>query len=380
MKTTAILVLEDGTVMRGLSCGAPGEASGEMVFNTSMTGYQEILTDPSYKGQLVLMTYPLIGNYGITKDDNESKRTGLEGFIVRELCRYPSNFESVETAGRFLKTHGVPAIEGIDTRALTRRLREKGALRCILSTTDLEPKSLLQRVKKVPSTKGRDLAGTVSCEHSYGWDEPLRERSPGWPLEFARTPHVVVMDFGAKYSILRCLVSLGCRVTVVPAKTPAKDIAAMAPDGIMLSNGPGDPEPVEYAIDAIRELLTTRVPLFGICLGHQLLSLALGGKTYKMKFGHHGANHPVQDLATQSIAITVQNHSYCVDLKSLPKDIKTTHVNLNDKTSEGLAHSRLPVFSVQHHPEAAAGPHDARTLFTRFGEMIRENMKAPKHA
>lgn len=378
MKPTALLALEDGTVLSGYSCGAEGETSGEMVFNTSLTGYQEVLTDPSYKGQLVVMTYPMIGNYGMTADDNESRAPFLEGFIVRELCRYPSNWESVESVGNYLRTNGIVAIEGVDTRLITRRLREKGSLRAILSTSDLNPKSLLRRVKDVPSMVGQDLASGVTCDTPYDWKEPLRDAHAIGKLRLSRPPHVVVIDFGAKYSIMRCLSSLGCRVTVVPAQTRSADIEALRPDGIMLSNGPGDPEPVQYAIETIKHLLDARIPLFGICLGHQLLALALGGKTYKLKFGHHGANHPVKDLETGKIEITTQNHGFCVDSDSLPKDVRTTHINLNDGTSEGLAHSKLPVFSVQHHPEAAAGPHDARYLFNRFGRLIKKNMETPK--
>ncbi len=377
MKPTALLALEDGTVLPGLSCGASGEASGEMIFNTSLTGYQEVLTDPSYKGQLVVMTYPMIGNYGITAGDNESRGPFLEGFIVREMCRYPSNWESIESVGSYLKTHGIVAIEGVDTRLLTRRLRDKGALRAILSTTDLNAGRLRRRVRDVPSMIGRDLASTVTCGATYEWREPLREGGLE-SVSFPRRPHVVLMDFGAKYGIPRCLTSLGCKVTIVPARTGAAEIAALNPDGIMLSNGPGDPEPVTYAVETIKRLLDTRVPLFGICLGHQLLALALGGKTYKLKFGHHGANHPVKDMVTGRIEITTQNHGFCVDIDSLPREVKTTHVNLNDGTSEGLAHSRLPVFSVQHHPEAAAGPHDARYLFRRFGKLILKHMKTAK--
>ena len=373
MKTTAILVLEDGTIFNGQTCGAEGETSGEAVFNTSMTGYQEVLTDPSYRGQLVTMTYPQIGNYGITKGDNESHKPFLSGFIVRELCRKPSNWESVESVDFFLQKHGIVAIEGIDTRALTLRLREKGALRGVISTTDLDPKRLLAKAKAVPSLVNVDLVRTVTCVQKYSWAEGFVER--GKPL------HVVVYDFGVKFGILRCLAELGCKVTVVPAQTTAEETIALKPDGILLSNGPGDPEPVAYAVEAIRRLLDAQIPMFGICLGHQLLCLALGGKTFKLKFGHHGANHPVMDLDTKKVEITAQNHGFCVDLASLPKEVRTTHVNLNDKTSEGMAHSQLPVFSVQYHPEASAGPHDSRYLFGRFKElMFARQEKTVKHA
>jgi carbamoyl-phosphate synthase small subunit len=368
MKTTAYLVLEDGTVLPGRACGAEGESSGEAVFNTSMTGYQEVLTDPSYKGQLVVMTYPQIGNYGIIPQDMESERPFLHGFIVRELCRKPSNWESVETLDFFLKKHGIVAIEGVDTRALTIRLREKGALRAVISTTDLDVKRLKKKVQDVPSLVNRDLVQDVTCKKPYPWrdgyvagDKPLK---------------VVVYDFGVKYSTLKCLAAEGCEVLVVPAHTPAAEVLAMKPDGVLLSNGPGDPEPVGYAIDNIKRLLEARVPLFGICLGHQLLGLALGGKTFKLKFGHHGANHPIQDLLTKKVEISVQNHGFCVDLDSLPKEVETTHVSLNDKTSEGMRHTQLPVFSVQYHPEAGAGPHDGRHLFGRFKRLMLERKES----
>ncbi|MFH2203006.1 MAG: glutamine-hydrolyzing carbamoyl-phosphate synthase small subunit [Elusimicrobiota bacterium] len=377
MISRALLALEDGTVLRGRSCGAAGEAAGEMVFNTSLTGYQEVLTDPSYKGQLVVMTNPMIGNYGITAGDNESRGTFLEAFIMRELCRRPSNWESIESVGELLRRRGVIAVDGVDTRLLTRRLREKGALRAILSTTEADPARLLRRVRKVPVMTGRDLTSLVTCSAPYEWTEPQSGGGappPDWP----RPPRVVVMDFGVKYGILRCLAALGCAVTVVPAGASAGEIEALLPDGILLSNGPGDPAPVAGAIAVIRRLLPTRIPIFGICLGHQLLALALGGRTFKLKFGHHGANHPVKDLTTGKIEITTQNHGFCVDMESLPRTVQTTHVNLNDGTSEGLMHTRLPVFSVQHHPEAAAGPHDARHLFDRFGRLLRRNMIKPR--
>lgn len=370
-KPSAILALEDGTVFRGFSCGAEGESGGEVVFNTSMTGYQEVLTDPSYKGQLVVMTYPQIGNYGITAEDNESRKPFLEAFVVRELCKHPSNWQSVETVEFFLKKHGVCGIEGLDTRSLTLKLREKGSLRAIVSTVDLDAKRLVQKARALPSMAGSDLAQTVTCDKPYAWTERLQAGPSGLgDLQAGRPLHVVVMDFGVKYSILRCLATLGLRVTVVPAKTSAQEILALKPDGVMLSNGPGDPEPVTYAIETIKRLIETQTPIFGICLGHQLLGIALGGKTFKLKFGHHGANHPVKDQTTGKIEITTQNHGFCVDIDSLPREVKTTHVNLNDGTSEGMAHSQLPVFSVQYHPEAAAGPHDARYLFKRFGETM----------
>jgi carbamoyl-phosphate synthase small subunit len=372
MKTTALLVLEDGTVLPGRSCGAEGETVGEAVFNTSMTGYQEVLTDPSYKGQVVAMTYPQIGNYGITAEDNESRGTFLSGFIVRELCRRPSNWQSVEPLDFFLRKHGVVAIEGVDTRALTLRLREKGALRCVISTTDLDPRRLLKKARAAATMTGQDLASVVTCPEKYSWAEGFK---PG-----ERKLHVVVYDFGAKYNILRCLAAMGCQVTVVPAQTTAKETLALKPDGIMLSNGPGDPEPLKKPIEEIRRLLDSRKPVFGICLGHQILGLALGGRTFKLKFGHHGANHPVLDLETRKVEITTQNHGFCVDIDSLPREARTTHVNLNDRTSEGLAHSQLPVFSVQYHPEAAAGPRDSRYLFSRFKDMMITRKETPSKA
>ncbi|MBI5630634.1 MAG: glutamine-hydrolyzing carbamoyl-phosphate synthase small subunit [Elusimicrobia bacterium] len=365
MKTTALLVLEDGTILTGQACGAEGEASGEMVFNTSMTGYQEVLTDPSYQGQIVAMTYPQIGNYGITAEDNESRKAFLSGLVVRELCRHPSNWQSVESAQFFLKKHGIAAIEGVDTRALTLRLREKGALRAVLSTTDLDPKRLLAKARNVQSMLGLDLVKDVSCPEKYLWVEGYVPPGNG-----TKPLHVVVFDFGVKYGILRCLAQIGCQVTVVPARTTAEEALALKPDGILLSNGPGDPEPVTYAIETIQRLLEKQMPIFGICLGHQLLGLALGGKTFKLKFGHHGANHPVLDVDTEKVEITTQNHGFCVDLDCLPKEVRTTHINLNDRTSEGMAHSQLPAFSVQYHPEASAGPHDSRYLFARFKDLM----------
>jgi carbamoyl-phosphate synthase small subunit len=362
MKTTALLVLEDGTVLPGQSCGAEGETTGEVVFNTSMTGYQEVLTDPSYKGQFVAMTYPQIGNYGVTAEDNESGKPHLSGFVVRELCKKPSNWQSVESLDFFLKKHNVVAIEGVDTRALTLRLREKGALRAVLSTVDNDPKRLLAKAHQAPGLSGLDLVKAVTCAERYPWRGGFKESDPEL--------HVAVYDFGVKLGILRCLAAMGCRVTVLPARTPAKDVLALAPDGVLLSNGPGDPEPVGYAVENVKRLLDSHIPLFGICLGHQLLGLALGGKTFKLKFGHHGSNHPVMDLETRKVEITSQNHGFCVDLDSLPPQVKTTHVNLNDRTSEGMAHSLLPVFSVQYHPEASAGPRDSRYLFQRFREMM----------
>ena len=309
MNDKAWLALEDGTIFTGRACGAAGETTGETVFNTSMTGYQEVLTDASYCGQLVAMTYPQIGNYGITVRDQESPRPRLSGFIVRELCRTPSNWESVETAGDFLRKHGIVAIEGIDTRALTLKLRDKGALRGVISTLDGDAKRLVAKAKASPSMAGLNLAKVVTCDKPYVWEDAAAAKP---------ALHVVVMDFGVKHGILRCLAAMGARVTVVPASTTAEQILRLKPDGVLLSNGPGDPEPVVDAIETIKRLIAERLPIFGICLGHQLLGLAFGGRTYKLKFGHHGSNHPVKDLETGKIEITSQNHGFCVDLESLP--------------------------------------------------------------
>ncbi len=368
MNDKAWLMLEDGTLFAGRACGAAGETGGEFVFNTAMTGYQEVLTDASYAGQCVVMTYPLIGNYGITARDNESSRPRLSGFVVRELCKHPSNHEMVETAGEFLRKHGIVAIEDVDTRRLTLLLREKGALRGVISTLDGDPKRLLAKAKALPTMAGQNLAKTVTADEAYVWDEGFVPNGPEYK--------VVVMDFGVKHGILRCLAAMGCRVTVVPSSTTAEQILAMKPHGVLLSNGPGDPEPVLDAVETIKGLLAARMPLFGICLGHQLLGLALGGRTFKLKFGHHGSNHPVKDLSTGKIEITSQNHGFCVDLQSLPPTVKTTHVNLNDGTSEGMAHTELPAFSVQYHPEASAGPRDARYLFERFRGLMAANLEA----
>ncbi len=378
----ALLALEDGTVLEGRACGAHGEAFGELVFNTALTGYQEVLTDPSYAGQAVVMTNPMIGNYGITRGDDESRRPFLQAFVVREMCRYPSNFESVESVPRFLRRHGIVGIEGVDTRQLTKLIRTKGALRCVVSTKETDGGKLIARVKKSPSMVGADWASRVTTDRHYEWEEGLLTGNPPLKMEFPAEPKVVVLDFGVKYSILRCLREMGCRVIVLPADATAERVLSLKPDGILLSNGPGDPEPVDYAVKTIGTLLKSKIPMFGICLGHQLLSLALGGKTFKLKFGHHGSNHPVKDLATGKVEITSQNHGFCVDLDSLPDEVITTHVNLNDGTSEGMAHTRLPVFSVQYHPEAAAGPRDSRYLFKRFGELMlkRINGRAPKGA
>lgn len=370
----AILALADGTVFEGYSFGAEGEAVGEVVFNTSITGYQEILTDPSYKGQIVTMTYTQIGNYGINGGDVESRRPWVEGFIVKECCDYPSNWRSRETLVSYLKRNNIVGIKGIDTRALTKHIRDNGAMNGVISTIDLDPARLVKKARKHPSMAGLDLVKEVTCKEPYKWTQGLWDLEKGYSTVH-RPPstiyRVVAYDFGIKHNILRNLVNVGCDVTVVPAWTSANDVLKMDPDGIFLSNGPGDPEPVTYAIETVRRLIGKR-PIFGICLGHQLLALALGGETYKLKFGHRGGNQPVMDLKTGKVEITCQNHGFAVDMESLKGIADITHINLNDKTVEGLEHKNLPLFSVQYHPEASPGPHDSAYLFTRFIEMIEE--------
>jgi len=357
----AILALEDGTIFRGKSFGASGERYGEVVFNTSMTGYQEILTDPSYKGQIVTMTYPLIGNYGINKEDMESSRPFLEGFVVKESSKIASNWRKDEALSDYLKRNNIVGIEGIDTRALTLHIRQAGAMKAVLSTLDLDEKSLAHKAKNSRGLVGVDLVREVSSNKMYAWSQ-INEKGR----------KVVVLDCGVKYNILRKLLENKCQVIVVPADTKPEEILKMKPDGVLLSNGPGDPAAVKYVIETTRRLIG-KVPIFGICLGHQMLGLALGGATYKLKFGHHGANHPVKDLKTGKVSITVQNHGFCVDIDSLnKKDIEITHINLNDQTLEGMRHKKLPIFSVQFHPEASAGPHDAGYLFEEFIEMMKK--------
>ncbi|MBW1895627.1 MAG: glutamine-hydrolyzing carbamoyl-phosphate synthase small subunit [Deltaproteobacteria bacterium] len=351
----ALLALEDGTIFHGNTFAGEGEVSGEVVFNTSMTGYQEIMTDPSYKGQIVTMTYPLIGNYGVNRQDVESSRIQVEGFIVREYEPMPSNWRSEGTLADYLSEQGIMGIEGIDTRALTRHTRMAGAMRGVISTTDPDPDSLIEKARSSEGLVGRDLVKDVTCSKSYEWArrEEIRFR-------------VVALDCGMKFNIAECLARRGCDVTVVPAHTTANEIKALSPHGIVLSNGPGDPEPISYAVETIKRLIPD-YPIFGICLGHQLLGLALGGKTYKLKFGHRGANHPVKNLLTGKVEITSQNHGFCVDIDSIKDpDVEITHINLNDQTLEGIRHRKLPVFSVQYHPEASPGPHDADYLFDEF--------------
>lgn len=377
MPHAAKLALADGTVFAGQGFGTEGESFGEVCFNTSMTGYQEILTDPSYNGQIVTMTYPLIGNYGINSEDVESGGLAIKGFVVRELCREPSNFRSEQSLDEYLRKHNVIGIEGIDTRALVRKLRVSGAMTGVLSTVDLEDASLVRKAQAFPTLVGRDLVREVMPEQPCEWDQPLSEyvhdaTTPrSWTGESKGEPHVVAIDYGMKWNIPRHLRDMGCRVTVVPGTATADEVLAHNPDGVFLSNGPGDPEPLTYAIDTIRGLIGKK-PVFGICLGQQLLGLAFGGKTYKLKFGHRGANQPVLNKRTGQVEITSQNHGFAVDPETLPDDVEVTHINLNDNTVEGIRHKTLPVFGVQYHPEASAGPHDSHYLFGEFREMMRK--------
>lgn len=366
----AVLAIEDGTVFEGLSFGSEGEALGEVVFNTSLTGYQEILTDPSYNGQIVVMTYPEIGNYGINSEDHESKAPFARGMAVKEYWPFPSNWRSEQTLDEFMKLNNVVGIHGIDTRYLTKQIRTRGAQKCIISTKDNDKKSLLSKIKKSPDIVGKDLVTEVSCQEPYSWDKGTEEWIPSnEPVTQKQKYNVVAYDFGIKTNILRRLTDLGCVLTVVPSNTTPEEVLALNPDGIFLSNGPGDPEGVGYAIQNVKELLGKK-PIFGICLGHQIISIALGGRTYKLKFGHRGANQPVKNSRTGKVEITSQNHSFAVDPDSLDSSVEITHVNLNDQTVEGLRHTEHPVFSVQYHPESSPGPHDSSYLFNDFIEMM----------
>jgi len=376
MRRVCKLALEDGTVYIGEAFGAEGTHDGEVCFNTSLTGYQEILTDPSYAGQIVTMTYPLIGNYGVSDEDIESARPQVEGFVVKELARRRSNFRATGSLEEYLKHYGVVGIEGVDTRAITRKLRIQGALRGSISTEILDDAALVERARAWPGLVGQDMVQRVAPDKPFEWTKGFETSFDPAPRRREARFHVVAIDCGMKRNILRNLVEAGCRVSVVPGRSTAADILAYRPDGVFVSNGPGDPEPLSYAIEALRGLIG-KAPIFGICLGHQLLGLALGAKTYKLKFGHRGGNQPVMNLATRRVEITSQNHGFAVDTASLERVGGTpTHMNLNDQTLEGFMHRDLPIFSVQYHPEASPGPHDATYLFDCFVDMMRSG-KAP---
>ena len=356
----ALVALADGTVFRGTSVGATGETLGEMVFNTSMTGYQEILTDPSYAGQMVTMTYPLIGNYGVNPEDEESARPQVRGFLVKECCRCPSNWRATQSLPEYLEANGVIAVEGIDTRQLTRRVRIHGVMNAAISTEDLDPDSLVNKARNWAGLEGVDLVREVSCTASYEVGPP------------AARFHVVAFDYGIKRNIVRKLVEEGCRVTVVPATTTAAEVLALEPDGIFLSNGPGDPRPLHYAIDTCKKLIGTR-PIFGICLGHEILGLAFGAEIFHLKFGHRGGNQPIKEQATGRILITAENHGWGIATESLPDCLEVTRLNLNDGCVEGMHHKELPIFSIQCHPEASPGPHDSFHLFRYFTELMEKH-------
>lgn len=369
----AILVLADGTVFRGIGIGAEGYGVGEVVFNTSMTGYQEILTDPSYCRQIVTLTYPHIGNVGTNNEDAESSQVHASGLIIRDLPLLASNFRMTETLSDYMKQNNVVGIAGIDTRKLTRLLREKGAQNGCIAVGDVDLAVALERARACPSMSGQDLAKVVSCAAVADWREGEWALGKGFPAPVAPRFNVVAYDFGVKRNILRMLTSRGCKVTVVPAQTTAAEVLAMQPDGVFLSNGPGDPEPCDYAIRAIQDILAARIPTYGICLGHQLLGLASGARTVKMKFGHHGGNHPVQDLDSKRVMITSQNHGFAVDIDSLPANLRVTHVSLFDGSLQGIERTDVPAFSFQGHPEASPGPHDVAYLFDRFIKLMQEN-------
>jgi carbamoyl-phosphate synthase small subunit len=382
----AILALADGKYFEGIAFGAEGEAIGEVVFNTSMTGYQEILTDPSYEGQLVAMTYPQIGNVGVNPEDVESRKPFMRGFIVRDYSARPSNWRATQPLHEYMKANGIVGIQNIDTRSLVRHLRDHGAQEGIISSVNLSPAELIAKAEASPGLVGKDLVQNVTCAEAYDWNEGAWQLSGGYkhrdgakvskrrgsPRFAAPGFSVVAYDFGIKYNILRNLAESGCQVRVVPATTAAEEVLALNPDGIFLSNGPGDPDAVPYAKENVEKLIGKK-PIFGICLGHQILGLALGGKTYKLKFGHHGGNQPVMDLTTRKVEITAQNHGFAVDADSLKGAVELTHINLNDNTVEGLAHRELPIFSVQYHPESSPGPHDASYLFKRFTDLMAKH-------
>ena len=370
----AILLLEDATVFEGTSFGAKGQKCGEVVFNTSMTGYQEILTDPSYNEQIITMTYPLIGNYGTNECDWESRKIFASGFIVKENCSYPSNWRNKNSLSDYLEANNVIGLEGIDTRKLVKHIRTQGAMKGIISSIDLNINNLMEKLENYPGLVGRDIVKDVTVKKPYSWDKAVIDVLNGNEQKPEKKYKIVAFDFGIKRNILRLLCTYGCDVKVVPAATSSDEVLSQKPDGVFLSNGPGDPAPVTYAIETVKNLLR-KVPIFGICLGHQILSLALGGKTYKLKFGHRGANHPVKNLRTGKIEITSQNHGFCVDMDSLKKrGIELTHVNLNDNTVEGIRCKELGAFSVQYHPEASPGPHDSAYLFAEFIKLMAGNV------
>ena len=374
-ESKAWIGIENGTVVEGRSVGAPGEATGDLVFNTAMSGYQEILTDPSYCGQVVIMTYPLIGNYGVVEEDSESERGWSEAFIMKEMASRHSNHRATDSLGGWLVKQGIVAIDGIDTRRLTKIIREEGSLRCVVSTTDSDPESLVKKARAAASTDGRDLATVVTCKEAYEWKSGY---DASYPTELAVQTgerfRCVALDLGAKRNILRSLSHCGFDVIVAPCSSTTDEIMAHDPQAVFLSNGPGDPAAVTSAIETVGQLVG-KLPIFGICLGHQILSIVLGAKTEKMPFGHHGANHPVKDLTTGRIEITSQNHSFAVVEKTLPANLELTHVNLNDHTVEGMRHKTLPIFSVQYHPEAAPGPLDSSHLFRRFYDLVAKELQ-----
>lgn len=377
MPHTAILAMEDGSIFHGVAYGARTVRTGEVVFNTSLTGYQEVFTDPSYTGQIVVLTNPQIGNYGTSSADNEARKAFIEGLVVREWAETPSNWRSDQTADQFLGRQDIPVISEIDTRAIVRRLRTAGVMRGALSTAGHTPEELVEMARNAPSMAGLALAPRVSTPESFTWDRPVEPCSPSeqMPAPPEHKFNVVAYDFGIKHNILRRLATIGANITVVPAGTPAEDVLALNPDGIFLSNGPGDPEPLEYQTAQVRKLIGKK-PMFGICLGHQIIGLALGGKTFKLKFGHRGINHPVLNTRTNKVEITVQNHGFAVDPDSINQnEVDLSHVNLNDQTLEGLRHRSAPLFCVQYHPEAAPGPHDSQYLFDDFASLMKEFKK-----
>ncbi len=368
----AVLGLEDGSVFFGYSLGAEGETGGEVVFNTSMTGYQEILTDPSYKGQIVTMTYTEIGNYGVNDEDVESDRVQVNGFVIKELSPVVSNWRAKGDLDSYLKKYGVVGIWNIDTRALVKKIRERGVIKGVISTIDLDPKSVVHKARNIPDISKQDLVSQVATRDIYYWNEADWDLFKGYRKKLNDRPLLAVIDFGVKYNILRRFTAEGVRVAVLPPNLPFEEIEALKPDGIFLSNGPGDPQNVIYGIKAAKHFFG-KLPVMGICLGHQIIGIALGGRTYKLKFGHHGGNHPVKNLITGHVEITAQNHNFAVDENTLPKEVEITHVNLLDNTLEGMKHSRLPIMSVQYHPEASPGPHDSYYIFKEFKRLMERN-------